>query len=84
MKKTQVTQLKAGDLIDPPTGEKIWLWRDGTKRRYTVLSVTEGKVTKRGQFFKISATCPSPYGEDLMNTDCQMIESKRVTVHNHD
>lgn len=78
-----VTDLQSGDLIDPPAGEKVWLWRDGTKRRYTVNSVKPGKVTKRGQFVKISATCPSPYGDELMSINCEMIETKRVTVHSN-
>ena len=77
----QVTELTTGDIIDPPTGEKKWLWKDGTKRRYTVVSVVPGKVTKKGQFVKINATCPSPYrNEEPFEINCQMIETKKVTV----
>ncbi len=75
-----VTELASGDIIDPPAGEKVWIWRDGTKRRYKVVSVELGKKTKRGQHMKIFATCPSPYGDHDMETYCQMLSTKRVTV----
>ena len=86
--KKLVTELTAGDLIDPPAGEKVWLWRDGVKRRYTVTQVVPGKVTKKGQFVKIYATVPSPYADHNGDTErqsdirCQMIETKSVKVHN--
>lgn len=86
--KKLVTELTAGDLIDPPAGEKVWLWRDGVKRRYTVTQVVPGKVTKKGRFVKIYATVPSPYADQNGDTDrpsdisCQMIETKSVKVHN--
>ena len=80
--KKQVTNLTAGDLIDPPAGEKVWLWRDGTKRRYTVVSVGRGRVTKKGQFVHINSVCPSPYrDEEPFEISCQMIETKSVRVH---
>jgi hypothetical protein len=78
--KKQVTELKKGDIIDPPAGEKCWLWKDGTKRRYTVLSVVPGMVNKRGSYVKIVATVESPYSGNTVKTDCQMIETKKVTV----
>jgi hypothetical protein len=80
--KKQVTELNAGDVIDPPAGEKKWLWKDGVKRRYTVVSVELGKLTKKGRFMKIKATVPSPYRDEEPTTiDCEMLESKSVTVH---
>jgi hypothetical protein len=79
--KKQVTELKAKDIIDPPTGEKTWLWRDGIKRRYTVTSISLGKLTKRGQYIKISATVPSPYNDEKPSEiKCEMLSTKMVTV----
>jgi len=80
--KILVTSLIAGDIIDPPAGEKKWLWRDGTKRRYTVVSLSAGKVTKKGMFVKINATCESPYDGRTFDINCQMINTKSVTKHN--
>ena len=81
--KKRVTELTEGDLIDPPAGEKVWLWRDGIKRRYSVVSVEAGKVTAKGGFVRIMATVPSPYGnEQPSNIDCYMLETKLVMVHN--
>ena len=80
--KKQVTELKAGDIIDPPHGERVWLWRDGNKRRYTVTEVHEGMTNKRGRYMKIMATVPSPYGNEEPTTiDCQMLETKQVRVY---
>jgi len=79
--RKQVTQLQAGDIIDPPAGEKTWLWKDGTKRRYTVQSIGTGKRTAKGQFVRIFATCPSPYNDEQpFEINCDMLESKIVTV----
>ena len=79
--RKQVTALAAGDIIDPPSGEKCWLWSDGVKRRYTVLSIEEGKLTKRGAYVRINATFSSPYdAEKTSTTHCQMIATKTVTV----
>ena len=78
--RKQVTELKAGDIIDPPAAEKKWLWRDGTKRRYTVTAIKEGQTNKRGRYIKILATVPSPYSDKTSNIDCQMLENKKVTV----
>jgi len=79
--KKKVTQLTAGDMIDPPAGEKVWLWRDGVKRFYTVLSIGRGKLTKKGQFVRINATCPSPYADEKpFEINCDMIETKTVTT----
>jgi hypothetical protein len=78
--RKQVTELKKGDIIDPPAGEKVWLWKDGIKRRYTVVSVRPGKVTKRGRYIKIAATVPTPYGPGDSSIDCLMLETKSVTV----
>ena len=80
--KILVTSLLAGDIIDPPAGEKKWLWRDGTKRRYTVVSLSAGQVTKKGIFVKINATCESPYGGRTFDISCEMINTKSVTKHN--
>ena len=82
--RKQVTQLTAGDIIDPPAGEKVWLWKDGIKRRYTVVSVSPGKVTKKGQFVQINCTCDSPYSVvagKQFNINCEMIETKTVRLH---
>ncbi len=82
MKTKQVTELTTGDIIDPPAGEKVWLWRDGTKRRYTVVSIESGKVTKKGSFVQINATCISPYGDqERFEINCQMIATKKVKLH---
>ena len=75
-----VTELKAGDIIDPPAGEKVWLWRDGNKRRYTVVSVHRGHVTKKGQFWTVKATCESPYSGEEFAISCDLLEGKVVTV----
>jgi len=80
--KKQASTLTDGDIIDPPAGEKTWLWEDGTKRRYTVVSVETGKVTKKGKFVKINATCPSPYREGEFDISCEMLETNTVTIHN--
>jgi hypothetical protein len=78
--RKQVTDLRQGDVIDPPAGEKVWLWRDGIKRRYTVVSVSRGHVTKKGQFWTVTATCPSPYKDEDFSIRCDMLEGKIVTV----
>lgn len=76
-----VTELIAGDIIDPPNAEKVWLWKDGIKRCYTVVSIKAGKVTKKGKFIQITASCPSPYRDEAYTTKCQMLETKEVFVH---
>lgn len=78
--KKLVTELKAGDIIDPPAGEKIWLWGDGKKRRYTVTETRKGKTTAKGDFVLISSKCESPYGNDMIIIKCQMLSTKQVSV----
>lgn len=79
----RVCELVEGDVIDPPAGERGWLWKDGTKRRYTVVRVADGKITKAGRFLRVFAKCPSPYrNEELFEINCDMLENKKVTVHN--
>ena len=79
--KVKVSDLKAGHVIDPPVGERKWLWRDGVKRLYTVTSIETGKRTKKGQFIKINATFPSPYrNEEVSDISCQMLEDKLVML----
>lgn len=79
--KVKVSDLKAGHIIDPPAGEKTWLWKDGVKRLYTVTSIETGKRTKKGQFIKINATVPSPYRNDEPTTiSCQMLEDKLIML----
>jgi hypothetical protein len=80
--KKQVTALAAGDVIDPPAGEKVWLWRDGVKRRYTVQEVKPGCVTKKGEFVRIVAMCDSPYRDQPFPITCEMLATKSVTVFN--
>lgn len=82
MSKKPISELIEGDVIDPPYGERAWLWKDGVKRRYTVRSVEQGERTKRGQFMKIRCVCPSPYrNEELFNINCQMLECKMIKVY---
>jgi hypothetical protein len=81
MIKKRVTELKKGDIINPPNGEKVWLWRDGIKRRYTVTGIKPGMVNKRGQYIKIEATVPSPYREKESTIWCEMLETKTVTIY---
>lgn len=78
--KKQVTQLVAGDMIDPPNGERKWLWKDGTKRLYTVVSIAPGRTTKRGNFIRIFASCPSPYRDENFTTVHEMLETKIVDI----
>jgi hypothetical protein len=79
--KIKVSQLVGGHVIDPPVGERKWLWKDGVKRLYTVTSLERGKTTKKGQFIKINATCPSPYkDEHPFNISCEMLEDKLVML----
>lgn len=80
--KVAAKNLQAGNIIDPPAGERVWLWKDGIKRQYSVTSVELGKRTAKGQFVKIKATFPSPYrNEELSTIDCQILEDKLVTVY---
>ena len=79
--KIKVSDLREGHIIDPPAGEKKWLWTNGVKRLYTVTSIVRGKTTKKGQFIKVMATCPSPYtNEEPFDIDCQMLEDKLVML----
>lgn len=80
--KKLVTELQAGDVIDPPQGEKCWLWRDGVKRKYTVVSTKPGKITKKGEFTKITAMCPSPYNNQSPSEHrCEMLSNKLIKIH---
>lgn len=79
--KVTAANLQPGNLIEPPAGEKVWLWRDGIKRLYTVQSVTPGKRTKKGQFVKVNCLCPSPTaGEKPFAINCQLLEDKLVAL----
>lgn len=79
--KVTAANLQAGNIIDPPAGERVWLWRDGIKRRYTVQTVQPGKRTKAGQFVKVVSTCPSPYrNEEPSEISCQILETKLVQL----
>lgn len=79
--KVTAANLQAGNIIEPPAGEKVWLWRDGVKRLYTVQSVTPGKRTKKGQFVKVNCLCPSPYGnEEPFQINCQLLEDKLIAL----
>ena len=79
--KIKVSQLVSGHVIDPPVGERTWLWTNGVKRLYTVTSIVRGKTTKKGQFIKVLATCPSPMrNEEPFDIDCQMLEDKLVIL----
>ena len=81
MMKIKVSELVRGHIIDPPVGERKWLWTNGVKRLYTVTSTVSGKRTKKGQFIKVMATCPSPYkNEEPTTIDCQMLEDKLVIL----
>jgi hypothetical protein len=80
--KKLLTELTAGDVIDPPAGEKKWLWKDGVKRRYTVVAVEPWSRTKKGQFVRINAMCNSPYrDEEAFEISCEMLETKTVKIH---
>jgi hypothetical protein len=79
--KVRVKDLQAGHIIDPPVGERKWLWTNGVKRLYTVTSIETGKRTKKGQFIRIRATFPSPYrNEETSNISCEMLEDKLVML----
>ena len=79
--KVTAANLQAGNMIEPPAGEKVWLWRDGIKRLYTVQSVTAGKRTKKGQFVKVDCLCPSPNrDEQPFKISCQLLEDKLITL----
>ena len=83
--KKRVQDLVAGDIINPPAGEKVWIWKDGVKRRYRVVSVELGKKTKRGQYIKLNCVCQSPYDASReMENSCQMLATSSVTVFESD
>jgi hypothetical protein len=79
--KVTAANLQPGNVIEPPAGEKVWLWRDGVKRLYTVQTVTEGKRTKKGQFVKVNCLCPSPNREEEpFKISCQLLENKLIAL----
>jgi len=80
--KKRAADLIAGDKIDPPAGERSWLWRDGTKRQYTVTEVVDGRVDKGGLWKVIKATVASPYGEQTTGPiKCSMRPDKMIAVN---
>ncbi len=55
------SELMAGDVIPPPAGERGWLWRDGIRRRMTVVAVVGSHADARGPWLHVRVTFPSPY-----------------------
>jgi hypothetical protein len=83
--KVAAADLKPGDVIDPPAGERVWLWRDGVKRRYTVTEIKPGRVTKKGSFVRVEAKVASPYaapGAPETPISCEILEGKLVPLRN--
>ena len=83
MKNIKVTpdRLQPGQVINPPQAERCWLWKDGVKRRYTVIKTELGKKTKRGQYIRIHASVHLDEARPEWGLSCEMLETKQVIVY---
>ena len=79
--KKLVSELKPEDVIDPPTGERCWLWADGVKRQYTIIEIRTGRKTKKGQFLRISYKYPSVHKDCMSLGSCDMLATKSIKVY---
>lgn len=78
--KKKVKELQAGDVINPPSHERSWLWRDGKKRMLTIVGIEEGKVDKGGLWLEVKGTIESPYANALFVMSCSMRPETVVDV----
>ena len=67
-RKKQVCDLITGDVINPPKHQQGWLWRDGTKRRMTVIAIVDSAPDIRGKWMTVNASFQSPYGEHVQTS----------------
>ena len=76
----EVRQLVPGDVIPPPKHEQGWLWRDGKRRMLTVLSVTKGRVDKRGLWLVVTANYGCPYDDGVSKGAFEMRPMTKVAT----
>lgn len=79
--KKPVTELTAGDQINPPSHERRWLWKDGVKRQLTVIRVYRTCDDKRGAWWVVEASYTSPYGPNETTSRFKMRPEKMVKVN---